>query len=328
MRLAFLSDPHLISKSSNPIARKDNCFKTSLRKFKEVCKYCGGRNIPLFIAGDLTDIPRSWYLLFRLISIIQNTNVEIYAVFGQHDTYLHSEQSRSTTILGILARFGLVKLLNSSRPEQIITPGGVDNYSRYISGVKYSSFDEVIYSFNVYGLNYGQNFGELEVNSPGPNILIIHAPIGKNLKFEGYTPKEILKAFSFFDIIHCGDIHQTFWKSDGDRVIVNSGPLIRKTADKEMFKHKPGFWIYNCEEDIWKYRIVKHIPAKDVLSRKHLDKEADKMLDEFSSKIDLAMDESDKAVKILSVIKTIIKNNDLEEDVVEIINEYMMEKNG
>ena len=93
MKLAMISDPHILI--HKPIARLDDAVTTIFKKMNFILKYCKDNSCNLLIAGDLTDKPRSWALLPRVLDMFSNyPDIKVFAVFGQHDTYLYSEETR------------------------------------------------------------------------------------------------------------------------------------------------------------------------------------------------------------------------------------------
>jgi len=252
MKLALLSDPHLLI--HKPKARLDDAIATAFKKMNFVLKYCKDNNANLIIAGDLTDKPRSWNLLPRVLDLFSNySDVKVFAVFGQHDMYLYSEETRDKTILGALYNAGLVELL-SSKPISL-------------SNVE------------LYGCNYGEKVPKI-IDKKKKNILVIHAPIAEKAL---YTKHDYISARSFlkdnkdYKIIFCGDIHVGFCLGDRTgRTILNTGPMIRKTADKYNFIHEPCFYTYDTVTDDIRMIEIPHRPAEEVLSREHLVDEEDK----------------------------------------------------
>ena len=110
MKLLLLSDLHLLWK--NPVARKDNLPDIQFEKLEFVLDYAQEKDCIILQAGDMFDRPRSYHLLSQVMDIIGSYEVPIYCVYGQHDTYLYSKETRYATNLGILERSGLVHILN------------------------------------------------------------------------------------------------------------------------------------------------------------------------------------------------------------------------
>ena len=256
VKLALLSDAHLTFK--NFTARKDNAVKTGLEKFAKVLSWCEEKEASLVIAGDLFDKPRSWFMLAQIMDLVRKAGVDIYAVYGQHDIYFRSKDTLDRTNLGILRKAGLVKILSDIPVEVPKTRGRRGLQVR------------------IYGASYGEEIPKpIETEQANIyNMLAVHAPIYSG----SITGMDTLNALSFlrkhpYDLIHCGDIHRRFEVETNKSVLLNPGPLLRKSADDYNFSHRPGFFdmtFYSGSE--WEYRFVEveHRPASEVLTRSHL----------------------------------------------------------
>ena len=256
VKLALVSDAHLTFKKF--IARKDNAVNAGLRKFNEVLNWCEENEASLVIAGDLFDKPRSWFMLAQTMDMIRKSGVSIFAVYGQHDIYFRSKDTIDRTNLGILRKAGLVKIL-SDIPVEVPTTRGKRGLQ-----------------VRIYGASYGEEIPEpIETEQASIyNMLVVHAPI-----YSGSINKvETLNALSFlkkhpYDLIHCGDIHRRFEVETNQSILLNPGPLLRKTAEEYNFTHKPGFFdmtFYSGSEWEYKFVEVEHKPASEVLTRSHL----------------------------------------------------------
>ena len=252
MKLILISDLHLLN--VKPIARIDNLIKTQFDKFDFVLEYASKNNCTILQAGDFFDKPRSWYLLPKVIEILKQYSVPIFSVVGQHDQYMYSKEYLSATSIGVLEKAKLITLL-SSKPIYIT--------------------DDV----DLYGCNYGEEIPKV-IDKKNKNILVIHAPIAEKSLF---INQDYIKAKTFinenkdYKIIFCGDIHRSFCLgAPGGRTILNTGPMIRKTADKYNFSHKPYFYVYDTDTDKIRAIDIPHRPGKEVLSNEHILDEEDK----------------------------------------------------
>ena len=273
MELVALADLHL--SWENPMARTDDVAIEQFSKLRYVLDYCNEdpTNRILIIAGDMFDRPRSWYLLPKVIELLkQYPSVRIYAIFGQHDTYLYSETTRKNTNLGILEEAGLVTILGEKpfciASSEITAKQPSINYLR------------------IYGCHFGQKVPTIIEHKKPINILVIHAPIANKELFPGHEftgAKSFLRKHKDFDLIICGDIHRQFFVHLGDRIIVNPGPMVRRIGETYNFKHKPSFGEYNAESGIIDLHEIPHKPAEEVLSRDHIEQPAENkaVLDKF-----------------------------------------------
>ena len=208
MKLLLISDLHLSSKV--PVSRKDNTVNTQFRKLKYVLDYAKENGCLVLQAGDFFDKPRDWYVLSAVISLLRDDYREllpIYVVYGQHDTYFYSDEVRSATSLGVLHSAGIVRVLTK---------------------------DPVVFNdgLMLYGASYGEDVKDIVVEKSANHVvvLVIHAPIVSESQWPGdqyIYSKKFLRENSQFDLVLCGDIHQMVAVCEGNRWLVNTGPMVR-----------------------------------------------------------------------------------------------------
>lgn len=301
MKLALISDLHLVHEK--PVARKDNAAATGLTKLGYILNYCSSNGIKYLIqAGDLTNVSRSWPLLPLIIKVLRPhiKNVKILAVFGQHDLYMRNKSNKWATMLGVLARTGLVSLLDKL---PIIIPPDVA----------------------VYGCSYGGTVPDI-TDKKFTNILAIHAPISDHMAYPG---SNIVSAKKFlidndFDLVICGDIHKEFYYEIGSRVIVNTAPMLRVDADKYNMNRMPFFYVYDTDyRDLEKVDIPAE-PGKAVLSRKHIrqQKHIEEMLNEFTNALKVRRSKQ-AGVNIVKNIRSRLNDDSIDRWVKEIIKEVI-----
>lgn len=300
--IVFINDVHL--SIDTPVGRLDDVHETGLKKFKFVLDWAYEHYGIICLAGDLSVKPRSWRLLVDLLREITKDD-QIYAVYGQHDTYMYSEETRDATILGILASEGRIKILGSD-------PVVIDEAK-----------------VRIWGTHYGQSIPDTGPRDQYRNILVIHASIAEKAQWitqDYMDARQFLKDYPEFDIIHCGDIHQKFCVWVGDRMILNSGPMIRREATPYNFQHQPGFWVYEINSGKTRFEIIPHVFSDQVLSREHidLDKMANEILQEFieSVRTEVVGDTS----SIIANLWAIIKENEIDKDVIDVIIDVIGER--
>jgi DNA repair exonuclease SbcCD nuclease subunit len=312
MKLLLLSDLHLTW--HNPVCRLDNLIETQFDKLRFVLDYAERNNLTICQAGDCFDSPRSYYLLEKVMELLRKYKVNIYAVFGgkRHDTYLYSNETRAATNLGILERSGLVKILDK-KPVPLVG----------------SNLENLIH---VYGASYGEELPEVKYKGKF-NILVIHAPITDSSIIGGMDADDFLLTNSDYDLILCGDIHRKFAMSckskKGLRWIVNTGPMLRDSADLYNFDHEPCFAIFDTDSRSIEWAVIPHKAAEEVLSRNHLDRKADTvaMLDDFIGAIDTGVEFTADLVENMFLF---MKENkaELGDESVGILTEMINRKEG
>jgi predicted phosphodiesterase len=245
-KLILLSDMHLVAE--NPKARLDDLTEIQFDKVRYVFSYVRENSIDAILqAGDMVDIKRSWGLLSRLSQFYrEEAPCSIYTVRGQHDAY-YRDMSNEKTVIGVLTSAALLHHLGHAVP-----------LAKSVYG---------------YGVDYGQE--PPKPTTRGVNILVIHkqilmSKIWKQQNDHDYAP-EFLRAHSDYDLILCGDAHQRFVFTDGDRHICNTGPMLRLEVSKQMMRHSPGFFVYDTSRLSLKWVVIPHALASAVLSRQHIE---------------------------------------------------------
>jgi len=325
MNLALISDVHLVF--DNPVARQDNLIETQFDKLAFVFETAKRYNAPIVQAGDLCDKPRSWGLLPVLIEFWKRHGVDYYAVYGQHDTYMYSEETRDRTNIGILAKAGLITLLRPDCPA--ILGGG---------------------KVQIFGANFGQKLGKVMRN--GFTLGVIHASISDRAMYPGHVfskPSDFIEENSSYDFILCGDIHRMFYmdmpqsfnvEGKAGRRILNTGPLLRLEATEYNFIHRPGLAILNTDNGELEWIDIPCVPAEDILSRAHIEKKiaAQNLLDEFVGSMKEAhpeMEDVGDGVSFVENLWEFIRNNNIDQGVIDLLAEIITdlqakigEKNG
>ena len=303
MKIIYLPELHL--SLEQPVGRLDDATETLFGKLKYVFDYAKKEKAIVVSAGDFFDRPRSWFLLPRIIEFLREySTVKVYAVFGQHDTYMYHESTRHATSLGSLEKAGLVCILGSDP----------------------CSFND--WDVCIYGCNWGEDIPKVKVKS-NRDILVIHAPISDKALWYGHdfiSAKMFLKKHKEFDTIHCGDIHRQFFIEDKGRHILNAGPLCRREATEYNFTHIPIYFIENDEGILSK--VIPHKPSDEVLSRDHIESAESNnlMLQEFIDSMPLRDEIGGKNdVSFRDNLEAFIKSNKIDKEVVRLMSIEMGE---
>lgn len=306
MKIILLSDVHMLGQ--NPIGRLDETAVTCLKKLEFVLKYAKKHNGIILQAGDFFDTPRNWFVMINVLELLKKYHeVDVFAVYGQHDTYMYNESTRDYTALGTLAKANWVQILGSDP-------------------VKYDDF-------HIYGVHFSPNQKMPKiVDSDVFNILVIHSTISDAPVFPGHqvkNAKEFLEDNSDFDVILCGDIHREFFeiKESNSSCICNTGPMIRKDASHYNFEHEPNFVTMDVEDGfVFDRVVIPHQPAEEVLTREHIDTELEskEMLQEFIDTI--TEDQVDEGIDLIKNIHSFMKKNKVKKPVYNILSKLMSDK--
>lgn len=302
MKFLLLSDLHLCRET--PQGRKDNIFETEFKKLSFVFDYAKKNDCIQLWAGDIFDTPRSWYILSSMISFFNSLGKynDVFVILGQHDMYMRSEDTDSTTF-GVLYSMGFLHLLKE-KPM--------------------SFFGKV----NVYGASFGQDVPKANLNEH--NILVIHKMIVDIKLWKDQqnvvSCQNFLMNNSEYDLIVCGDAHQRFIFVHDGRIICNSGPLLRLEASKEMYAHEPGFFVYDSDTRKIQWVMIPHSKAEDVLSRIHI--ETKEQVNETLEKFIQSMTTNDNTFDFNFVdnLMSFMEKNTVSNDVRKVISNVMIKE--
>ena len=269
MKFILVSDFHLLSKT--PVSREDNLVETQFDKLRFILGVAKEEGAVILQAGDFCDAPRSWYLLPELTDILKEYGVPIYCVFGQHDTYMYNEETRGRTTLGVLQKAGLLTVLDPVIPIVLNNPVGGDS------------------DISVYGASFGTNLGR--VPSKGFTVGVAHVSVSDRPLYPNHVytdAKKYLDQNPEYDLILVADCHRRFEASDEKgRVLINTGPILRKEANEYNLTHMPKVVLFDTEKPMYKWIDVPAEAPQLVLNRDHLERasESKSMLDEFVQNI-------------------------------------------
>lgn len=297
MKFLLLSDIHATSKQ--PIARKDNVMATFFEKFTFILEYAKKNNCIILQAGDFFDKERDWYLLFNLMKLLNKYKVPIYSVFGQHDSYLYSNVSKTPTTLSVLNRTGLIKMLR-----------GIP--------VKVGS------KIKIYGSSWNNPIPKPDDLNP-LNILVIHASIYTSPLFPGHKVtrvKRFAKQNSGYKLILVGDIHRQFVYMNQTSHIINTGPMLRLDAIEYNTHHRPTAFVYDTRYNTINKISIPHRKSEDVLDYTHLTKE-DQTVAARTEWIKLIKEHQIFSPNIKENIRSAIRKNPISKRAKEILTEVM-----
>lgn len=237
--IIFISDMHILGE--NPICRTDNLVEEQDNKLEFIINFANENKAIILNSGDQTDTPRNFISFYKLSSHLKNLKEKMYCCLGQHDKYMRTKNESSTNLL--------IKL------DQM---------------TKLSKDPIKIENFFLYGCDFEDEVPEPTTNN---NILVIHDSITtkelaiKNVEFK--EAEEFLEKHKKYDIIICGDIHRRFFIEKNKRVIMNSGPILRKDASNYFLDYAPSFFFYNKDKGDISLIEIPH--KKNVISRTHLE---------------------------------------------------------
>ena len=284
----FCADLHLMERT--PLCRLDEDFlKTQEDKVNWIIDLQDKYKCPVFIAGDIFDVPRlSKESDIKWIQIFRQSEHGIIAIPGQHDLPNHNIKNLSDSSLGVVAE-------------------GVDNFG--LRAVPFGTLGGV---------------RAIENREIGMIHKLIHDNKSSRVKAEGktisYSAKKILRENLEYDVIVSGDNHMTFVVEYENRLLVNPGSMMRIKADQ--IDHRPCVFLYDADQN-------KVFPEyfsidKNVVTREHIEKEQkhDERMDAYIEKLS---DDDEEGLNFSEKMKSFLKINKVKKSVKDKIWEFMEE---
>jgi predicted phosphodiesterase len=197
---------------------------------------------------------------------------------------------------------------------------------------------ELIYKSGIYNLmingklsilqngHWGQSLGDGRTGFiiKGKQATLQHLLVYQKKPFPGVSggfAAGILRKYPQYDLICCGDNHQSFVEEYEGRLLVNPGSMMRMDADQINFK--PSIYLWFAEDNTVQ-RIYLPI-VEGVISREHLDikEQRNERIDAFVSKLN---DEYQAEMSFEENLESFFNINNVREPIKEII--YKSLENG
>lgn len=261
------ADLHL--REDTPICRKDNYWEAQWRKVDWLKALKEEHKCPILCSGDVFD---NWDISPKLAAQAIRHLPIMTAIPGQHDLPNHNIELQEKSGIAVLEAADVVKLYDYDDP--------IPNYSSSI----------ILFSFP-----FGSKLQEisskailhnkLQMDGKAKYVALIHTlvlgPKDKNLP--GATAKEIYKQMQGFNLIVCGDNHQSFVIEEKGRLLVSPGSMMRMTADQ--IDHKPCVYLWFAETNT--VEPVYYSIEDGVITREHIEikKEENKRINDFTQRL-------------------------------------------
>lgn len=216
----FMSDPHL--SLTPPIWRsaEPDWLAAQARPFEELDGLEQRYACPVFCAGDIFD---KWSVYPEIINFALEHLPVIYGIPGQHDLPNHNEDEIQKSAYWTLVQAGKVIPLH---PDFLHSYQFGSNW--YANGFAFGS-----------KINPGKSSRDLR------HIAIIHQyNCTKHTSYPGAPIESFVsksrKEFEGYEIVVCGDNHQTFECRIGKTLFWNSGCFIQRHSNEADYKPRIG----------------------------------------------------------------------------------------
>jgi len=266
MRLLFLTDTHF--RGTTPQHRRDNLPETQKEKWREVVGLARELGVAAVLhGGDLWDAPGPALAVgAEFAALLQELPVPLYIVPGNHDIYGQNPATLPRTMLGLLARLGLVRLLDS-------TPV-------WLHG------DGVTVRLTGRGFHY-----DIDRRKPDPDYVVdkkdcdvavhvVHGMLVQRPLFPGAacTLIEQVAPLTRADYTLCGHAHLGFPETEIDgRFFLNPGALVRLSALPQEMERTPQVVLLDFSGGRRRHRLIPlqcARPGSEVLDRTLLERSA------------------------------------------------------
>lgn len=234
MKILHITDSHGTVKS--PESRNDLYYLTFLRKLKELEYIIKGNDIEMVIhTGDLFHTSRvSNKFMGQTAEIIKGWNVPVYVVPGNHDIDGYTIETMDQTSLGLLAKTGVINILDRAHPIKWHTENG-DVVA--ISGQEYYAN---IDSGNPDDYDMQQTDGDI-------NILAIHGYVADTPQNPHIRCTYIKDIITNADIVLSGHYHRSFAVEAGGVGFYNPGSMMRVEMTDWNKTHMPQYGILDID---------------------------------------------------------------------------------
>lgn len=279
----IVGDLHISGK--NPPGRKDNLVEKQFIKLQEIVSIANELDVDIISVGDFFDRSNVSYSIFSIVSeILHGLKNKWYLVWGNHDLYMHSIDSRDATTLGALIK---------AHPK--------------------------VFAINDLNFEFGYCHWDQSIVKNKSKILISHKSVispntydsnpwmkGNEHDFWTTDSKE-LKSFNTFI---CGHWHKQYIKLYQNKWIINPGCINRRiNCDNE--RHRPAVVHYDFNHDQHALMLI------ELKSGENIEDVMDQTQKEI--KINLAKKDTSEFIKSLRLEKQ-EKSNTLVKQLVKILN--------
>lgn len=315
MKILHITDSHGTVKS--PEGRKDIYYITFLKKLYElgfVCKQCG---INMVIhTGDLFHTARvSNKFAGQVSEMIKAMGVDFYVVPGNHDIEGYTTDTIDQTMLGLLAKTGVVHLLDREHPVSVIDTDADEEYTIAISGQEYyAHIDEG----NMKDFEMQQDEADL-------NILCIHGYIADTPQHPDIKCTTVQDIITDADIILTGHYHRQFEWSGADVDIYNPGSMMRVEQTEYNKTHTPQYGILQTGIDangdivydykFYDFRVAQPSTVVFDYDSKYKQKIASITLDGFKNSLANTMATLSPTSDIIQIITDLCAKNNIDKQI-------------
>lgn len=312
MRILHITDSHGTVKG--PESRKDIYYIAFLKKLYELGFVVKKMNIDLVVhTGDLFHTARiSDKFAGQVSEMIKSMNVPFYVVPGNHDIEGYTTDTIDQTKLGLLAKAGVITILDRDNPIRITGKQNGEEYSVAISGQEYyAHIDEG----NMKDFEMQQDEADL-------NILAIHGYITNTPQHPDIKCTMVNDIVTDADIILTGHYHRQFEWNGPDVDVYNPGSMLRVEQTDYNKTHMPAYGILDIhltdtgaisyDYNFHQFRIAEPSTVVFDYNAKYKAKTASITLDGFKNSIANTMSTVSSTNNVIDIINDICAKNSVD----------------
>ena len=313
MKILHITDSHGTVKS--PESRTDVYYIAFLRKMYELGYVVKQQKIDMVIhTGDLFHTARvSDKFAGQVSEMIKAMGVPFYVVPGNHDIEGYTTDTIDQTKLGLLAKAGVVTILDRSNPLTITANQDGEEYTVAISGQEYyAHIDE----------GNPQDF-DMQQDAADLNILAVHAYLTNTPQHPDIKCTMCQDVVTDADLILTGHYHRQFEWSDGQNLdIFNPGSMMRVEQTDYNKTHTPMYGILDIKlDDVgnieWDYKFHPFKVAEPSTTvfdynAKYKAKHASISLDGFKNSIANTMSNIQPSSSIINIIDNLCQSSNVD----------------
>ena len=265
MKFLYVTDTHI--RGTTPRNRLDVYVDTLKEKLEEVIALANKEEVDVLLhGGDVFDRPDlAPNIVGQFAKIFMKAKMPIYVVAGNHDTFGHNPETISRTMLGLMDSFGVMNVIEPSKPVLFVK----DGLRIQISGQPYH-----------YDLDHRDpKLDYYPANETDAHILIhlVHSMLVEKALPEGIAHTIIDHIWgTTADILLTGHYHGGFGiKKRNGKYICNPGALSRVNNHWSEMSRTPKVIIGTVSSEsisLSEYPLTCAKNGEDVLDRSYLEK--------------------------------------------------------
>ncbi|MCD1147002.1 metallophosphoesterase family protein [Peptoniphilus sp. KCTC 25270] len=310
MRFLYFTDSHI--RGTSPKSRIDDFFLAVQKKLIEIVELSKTYEVDYILhGGDLFDRPDvSISVINEIAPILQQFEVPLYSISGNHDIYGHNPKTLHRTTLGLLNALGIVIDLNY---KSILLEK--EDTCVQLSGSPY-----------IYGIDREEHRHLYIVDKVDPkatfSIHLVHGFL-MDKKFLAQVPHTLISEIkeTKADLTICGHYHFGFKEQEIDgKKFINPGSIVRISNSTVEINRKPKVLLIDVNGNQCEMKEIFLKSAKngnEILDRTEIETHRFKRQEMLSFKETIERTTNLNKVNFIDLITEIATNYEIDKEVRE-----------